>query len=288
MQPPTRQGVLFMLLSAGAFSIMTVFVKLAGERLPSQELVVARAVISLVLSWAMLRRAGVSPWGHNKLWLWIRGALGFAGLSCVYGAVTHLPLAEATVLHHLHPAFTAILAGVFLREQVTRKVLLAIGMSLFGVVLVARPAFIFGSTAGSLDPLWVMVAIGGAFCSAAAYVVVRRLSSEEDPLVIVFYFPLVTLPAALPTMLPNFVWPEGIEWLLLLGIGLATQVGQVNLTRGLTVLPAAQGTTLSYIQVVFAAIWGIAIFHEKPDIGTIIGGTVIIASSIWVARDRSA
>ena len=277
-----------MILSAFAFSVMTVLVKLAGERLPSQELVVARALISLILSYALLRQARVSAWGHDKLWLWIRGGLGFAGLSCVYGAVTHLPLAEATVLQYLHPAFTAVLAGLVLGETLSRRLVLATGVSLVGVLLVARPAFLFGDRAAALDPFWVAVAIGGAMCSAAAYVVVRRLSQTEDPLVIVFYFPLVTVPAALPTLLPDFVWPEGVEWLLLLGIGLTTQIGQVSLTRGLTVLPASRGTALSYLQVVFAAAWGVLIFHEKPDVWTLSGGALVILSSIWLARERAA
>ena len=287
MQTRQRQGAWLMVQSALAFSVMTVFVKLAGERLPSQELVVARAIISLVLSYALLRRAQVSPWGHDKLWLWIRGGLGFAGLSCVYGAVTHLPLAEATVLQYLHPAFTALLAGLVLGETLSRRLILATGVSLIGVLLVARPEFLFGDQATPLDPFWVAVAIGGALCSASAYVVVRRLSRSEDPLVIVFYFPLVTVPAALPTLIPNFVWPEGVEWLLLLGIGITTQIGQVSLTRGLTILPASRGTSLSYLQVVFAAAWGVLIFHEKPSAWTLAGGTLVILSSIWVARERA-
>jgi len=282
-----QRGALLMMLSALAFSLMTVLVKLAGERLPSQEIVAARALVSLVLSWSLLRAAGVSPWGVNRKWLWFRGVLGFAGLSCVYAAVVHLPLAEATVLQYLHPAITAALAGVFLREAVSPRLFLATVVSLLGVVLVARPASLFGATADSLDPLWVAVAIGGATFSAAAYVVVRRLSAQENPLVIVFYFPLVTLPAAALTIGSDFVWPEGIEWLWLLGIGIATQVGQVSLTRGLTVLPAAQGTALSYLQVVFAAIWGVWFFGEALDAWTIAGGALVLVSSIQVARRRS-
>jgi len=280
-----QRAALMMMLSALAFSVMTVFVKLAGQRLPSQELVVARAIVSLVLSWSLLRAAGVSPWGQNKRWLLLRGVLGFAGLSCVYAAVTHLPLAEATVLQYLHPPITAILAGVFLRERISRHVGVATALSLLGVVLVARPAFLFGANPGSLDPFWVGMAIGGAFFSAAAYVVVRKLSKGgEDPLVIVFYFPLVTVPAAVPTMLPNFVWPEGSEWLLLLGIGVATQIGQVSLTRGLAVLPAATGTAFSYLQVIFAALWGVLVFGDRPDALAIAGGALVIGSALWLAR----
>lgn len=282
-----QRGASLMMLSALAFSVMTVLVKLAGERLPSQEIVVARAIVSLVLSWSFLRRANVSPWGDDKLWLWIRGGLGFAGLSCVYGAVTHLPLAEATVLQYLHPPITALLAGVFLGEAITRRIWLSTALSLLGVVLVARPALLFGDSGQSLDPFWVAIAVAGAAFSAAAYVVVRRLSQHEDPLVIVFYFPLVTVPAAIPTMLPSFIWPEGFEWILLLGIGLATQLGQVSLTRGLAVLPAAQGTALSYLQVVFAAIWGVVIFGEQPDVWTLVGGSLVLLSAIGLARSRA-
>ncbi len=284
-----QRGALMMMLSALAFSVMVVLVKLAGERLPSQELVVARAIVSLMLSWSLLRRAGVSPWGRDKRWLWIRGALGFAGLSCVYGAVTHLPLAEATILQYLHPAITALLAGVFLGEAISRRVIAATAASLVGVLLVARPPLLFGGGAAPLDPFWVGIAICGATCSAAAYVVVRKLSqSGEDPLVIVFYFPLVTIPLALPTMLPNFVWPEGTEWLLLLGIGFATQIGQVSLTRGLSVLPAAQGTALSYLQVAFAIIWGAVVFGEIPDALALAGGALVVGSAFWLARSKPA
>jgi drug/metabolite transporter (DMT)-like permease len=283
-----HRGVLLMISSALAFSVMTMLVKLAGERLPSQEIVVARAFVSLVLSWSLLRRAGVSPWGHDRKWLWIRGGLGFAGLSCVYAAVTHLPLAEATVFQYLHPPITAILAGLFLGETLTRRLLTATGLSLVGVVLVARPSVVFGSTVESLDPLWVAVAIGGATFSAAAYVVVRKLSRSEDPLVIVFYFPLVAFPAAIPTMWPGFVWPRGLDWLWLLGIGLATQVGQVTLTRALALMPASQGTALSYLQVVFAGLWGLLVFEETPDPLAILGGALVVASSIWLARSAQA
>ena len=259
-------------------------VKLVGERIPSSEIVVARAAVSLGLSWSLLARAGVSPWGQDRVWLWIRGGLGFAGLSCVYAAVTHLPLAESTVLQYMHPSMTAVLAALFLGEALSRRLVGATLASLGGVLLVARPAILFGDASDALDPLWVLVALGGAFFSASAYVVVRRLSRTENPLVIVFYFPLVTLPLGIPIMLPDFVMPEGIEWLLLIAIGVMTQIGQVSLTRGLTILPAAQGTALSYMQVVFAAGWGWLVFADQPALLTIVGAVIIVLASFVAGR----
>ena len=193
---------------------------------------------------------------------------------------------HAAVAEHL--TLGDVVAAVRLEARVVHLldlVALATVASLTGVVCVAKPAFVFGGGAASLDPFWVAMAIGGAFFSAAAYVVVRKLSKGgEDPLVIVFYFPLVTVPAAVPTMLPDFIWPEGTEWLLLLGIGIATQIGQVSLTRGLAVLPAATGTAFSYLQVIFAAAWGVLFFGERPDTLAIAGGLLVIGSALWLAR----
>lgn len=280
-----RRGALLMMFSALAFSGMTVFVKLAGQRIPSQELVVARAAISLGLTGWMLSHAGVSPWGRQKGLLWLRGLLGFGGLSCVYAAVTRLPLAEATVLQFLHPPITAVLAGLFLGERLSPRIGGVMALSLMGLLLVTKPSWLFAETVTTLSPVGVTAAIGGAVFSAAAYVVVRRLAQAgEHPLVIVFYFPLVTLPAALPTLGTDFVWPRGIEWLWLLGIGVTTQIGQICLTRGLAVLPAADGTTLSYLQVVFATLWGALVFGESPDALAVLGGSLVIGSALWLAR----
>ena len=122
-------------------------VKLAGERIPSQEIVLARSLVSLVISYGLLRRANVPPWGHDRGGLWLRGLTGFAALSCVYAAVTHLPLADATVIHYLNPAFTALLAGVLLGERISAGSVIATTLCLVGVVLVAKPEALFGAGA---------------------------------------------------------------------------------------------------------------------------------------------
>src|SRR5210317_999984 len=86
------------------------------------------------------------------------------------------------------------------------------------------------------------------------------------------------------TLSGHFIWPEGHEWWLLLGIGVATQVGQVSLTRGLALLPAAHGTALSYLQVVFATLWGLLIFAERPDSWAVMGGGLVVAGAFFLAR----
>jgi drug/metabolite transporter (DMT)-like permease len=264
-----------MVLSALAFSLMVVGVKQVGERLPIGEVVLARALVSLVLSYGMVRRLGVDPWGRRRGLLVLRGLVGSAALFCVYAAVMHLPLAAATVLQYLYPTFTALLAWLLLGERLGRRVLLAMGLGWLGVLLVAQPA-----ASSALPAAWVAVAVAGALLTAVAYVSVRSLAESEHPAVIIFYFPLVALPMSLPLVLLDPVLPTPGEWLWLLGVGVFTQVGQVGLTRALTQLPAARATAISYVQVGFAALWGWWIFGETIDLPTATGAALILMATL--------
>ena len=147
-------GMRYMILSAFGFSIMAVCVKFAsGQGIPVLEIVAARAFISLLLSYIDVRRKGISLLGHKKLLLLSRGSVGALALMCVYYAITHMPLAEATVLQYLHPMFTAILALMFLKERIHVSVLLSIVFSFIGLL------FIAGILPGLLGVILYLVAV---------------------------------------------------------------------------------------------------------------------------------
>jgi drug/metabolite transporter (DMT)-like permease len=279
-------GVRAMLWSALAFSVMSALVKVAGERLPSVQIVLVRGVITLALSYWAVRRAGLAPWGNDRKWLLARGLLGSAGLHCYYFAVTRLPLADATVIQLTNPLMVAVAAAVFLREPLRRVDLTAILLGITGVVLVSRPTVLFGAGDRALDPLGLAVAIAGAIFSAAVYVVVRRLRATEHPLVVVLQFPLLTVPLTLPFALPVWVWPTPLEWAVLLGIGVATQLGQVKMTQALHLEPAGRATAVSYVQILFAILLGIAFFAETPTEWTIAGALSIVVGTLIVARSQ--
>lgn len=280
-------GLRYMMLSALSLSVMAAFVKALGRQLSLHQVVFSRSVVTLLLSYWMLRRAGVAPWGHARWWLVLRGLLGFVGLNCLFFGITRLPLAEATVLQYLYPVFIALLAVPLLGERPSLLLLASLAVSTLGVVVVARPGFLSGD-GGSLDGLATAVAIAGAFFSGAVYVVVRRLSQREHSLVIVFYFPLVALPLSTPSAVATWVWPTALEWLLLLGVGLSTQAAQVTLTRGLQSESATRASSVSYLQIVFAALWGWLLFGERPHAWTWAGALLVFAGTVLATRARGA
>lgn len=271
-----------MLSASLAFSVMSALAKLAGERLPTSELVLARGVVTLAMSAWSIRRAGMGFAGKRKDLLILRGLFGLGGLSCYFYAVTHLPLADATVLHFTNPVLSAIAAALVLRERFGRAEALGALACLAGVVAIARPSFLFGGA--SLDRSAVGIALLGATFAACAYVTVRKLRSSDDPRVIVFYFPLVVVPGTLPFAIPAWVWPSAREWLALLALGVATQIGQVQMTRALHLESTARATTVSYAQVLFAFGFGLALFGEVPTLASIAGAAAIAAGVIGVAR----
>jgi drug/metabolite transporter (DMT)-like permease len=272
------RGLLYMAASAFGFSAMSTLVKLASARLPIGEIVFARALVTLVLSFVLVRQAGLSPWGNRPLPLMFRGLLGFGGLTSLYIALSRLPLADTTTLQNVTPLLVAVLAWWLLDERIGWSTAIAIGCGLVGVALVVHPS------GTGLDPLGVVAALSGVVCSSFAYVTVRKLSRTEHPLVIVLYFPLVATPLALPWMLVSFEMPQPIDWLLLVAIGAATQIGQVFMTLALSIERAGRATTIGYLQVALAMAWQLIVFGEPPGAWTIAGASLIVGSTVVIAQ----
>ena len=289
--PPPRAtsafspGLRYMALGAFWFSLMSLGVKLAGQRLPSMQIVFVRAAITLGLSYWLVRRAGLALPGNRPRMLLVRGLFGSVALICFYFSLVHLPLADATVIQYTNPVFTAVLAVWILGERMPPAAIALVAASLVGVLMVARPGFLAGG-GEPIEPLYVAIALVGAIGSAAAYVTVRLLRDTDHPLIVVFYFPLVTVPLTLPFVIAGWTWPTPWEWVVLLGVGASTQIAQVYMTRGLQLETAGRATSVGYLQIVFAAVWGLLVFGEVPDAWSIAGAGVIIVSTLLLARTR--
>ena len=276
-----------MLTGTVFFSVMSVFAKLAGERLPTMELVLARVVVTLVMSWWAIKSLGLYPWGNNRKLLLMRGFAGFMGLSCYFYAINHLPLADATVIQFCNPMLAALIAVFALREPLRGTDVIATVLSMAGVVLVAQPTFLF-ARGTPLDPVAVVIGIVGAIFSAISYVVIRRLGSTEHHMVVVFYFPLVTGPASLPLLaVEGVVLPQGIEWVFLLGIGVAAQLGQIEITKGYKLETAGRASGVTYLQIVLAYAWGILLFGEYPNALSVLGAILVVLGVLSVTRRAS-
>ncbi len=274
-----KKGIRYLLGSGLAFSLMSVCVKAIGVRIPVPELVFVRAAISLIITRLLLFKNKINPWGYQKRLLLLRGLMGTIALFCIFKALTILPIATATVIQYIYPTFTAICAYFILKENIYRKIIFSIIIGWIGVILVTQPEWSTNSNVIE-SVIAIAIAILGALMTSIAYICVRKLSEKEDPLVIIFYFPLVSLPLSLPFIINDFVLPTGLDWCWIIGIGLFTQIGQLCITEGLRLIPAGQATSLNYSQVIFSSIWGIFIFKEAITKEIFLGGFCVLISTI--------
>ncbi len=274
-----QKGIRYLIGSGLAFSLMSVCVKEIGVRIPVSELVFARAAISLVITRLLLLKSNINPWGYQKKLLLIRGLFGTIALFCIFKALTILPIATATVIQYTYPTFTVICAYFILKEYIYKTIVFSIILGWIGIILVTQPEW--ATNSNILESLIaIAIAILGALMTSLAYICVRKLSAKENPLVIIYYFPLVSIPISLPFIFNDFVLPTGIDWIWIIGIGLFTQIGQLCITEGLRLIPAGQATSLNYSQVIFASIWGIFIFQEAITKEIILGGLCVLISTI--------
>ena len=171
-----------------------------------------RSLVSIGLT-GLPWHGGSIPWEQPTLAL-LRGICGSIALLCFFEAITSLPLASATVLQYTYPTFTAGAAWLLLGERLRRRIGIAVVLGWIGVVMVIQPEWLGAGQVGlAMQP--AMTALGGALFTALAYVCVRRLSTKEHPLVIILYFPLVSIPLTLPMVIQNGVWPwdwTGLVW----------------------------------------------------------------------------
>lgn len=278
-------SVWYMLISALGFSLMAACVKeVSGLGIPVLEIVAARAIVSAIISYADIKRKNIPLWGHNKVLLIARGTVGSFALMFVYYTVTTLPLAEATLLQYLHPVFTAILALFFLKETIQRSTIACIVISLLGLFIILQPNLAQPNlqlSSGVQYP-WLSISAGvlGAFGSAVAYVIVKKLTKTDDSSVIIFYFPLVAFPISMIMLGSDFVVPSLAATGLLILVGIFTQVGQVGLTKALHSADANKATAYAYVQVLFSVFIGWVYFSEVPMATTIMGGGLIMVGAL--------
>ncbi|MHA6250183.1 DMT family transporter [Pontibacter sp. CAU 1760] len=273
------KGVKYMLLSTLFFSLMNVCVKLVAH-IPAAEVILFRSVISLVISYAYLRRANVSVWGNNKVWLVARGVAGASALILFFNTLQHIPLATAATVQYMSPIFSAVLGLFIVKERVRPWQWFFFLLSFAGVLVIE-------GVETSVDTFYLWVGVLSSVFTGLAYAIVRKLNTQEHPLVIIFYFPLVALPAVGLYALFHWVQPEGWDWALLLLVGLLTQLGQYYMTMSYQSEEISKVASLNYIGIIYALFLGYALFGELFHAGAYAGMGLVLLGVVLNMRYKN-
>ncbi|KAL9958165.1 hypothetical protein ACROYT_G035141, partial [Oculina patagonica] len=285
---PTRNGIAFLgivltIIASLFFSVSALMVKLA-ESIPSLEVTFFRLTIQLAFSLAAMvsfKDEFIYPWKQSK-YLLLRGVTGTMAMFFVIYAVKHMPLADAKVIFYTSPVFTAILGRIFLKESVSKFDVIAMVLSIGGVVLIGRPTFLFGSLdkTSSSKQAWVptLVAVNAAIFTAISVILTRKMSQEVGTRVVVFYFALVgSIISFAGPWISGFKYPAygTHDTLYILASGALSYCGQLIVTKALTMEKALVVSLVHTIGIAFSFILQLIVLDVIPN-GLSIGGAILV------------
>jgi len=281
MRARTKAAV-YMVLSAFAFAVMGGFVKLAPA-VSLADKVAVRNLVTLFIAAVLVvrRRCPLLGQRRNRIALLARSLLGIGGVVCYFYAIDHLLLANATMLTRLSPFFAGVFAALFLREPLSRRLLLAMAVGLAGGMCVLKPRL-------DLDLMPALVGFGSAVFAGAAYAVLRYLGNREPPETIVLHFSLCSVLCMLPFVLVDLRRPSPRELGWLLGIGVTAALGQLLLTAAYRHAPTAEVSVYGDSMILFAAVIGLLFWGEVPDTLSLLGGALIMAGGVTAFLSPSA
>ncbi|MBB5720661.1 drug/metabolite transporter (DMT)-like permease [Loktanella ponticola] len=279
---PNAKGALFALGAFAIFSSHDVIIKILGGFYSPIQIVFFSVLLSFPLATVMLMsdaRAGTlipkHPW-----WLALRTGAAVATGVCAFYAFSVLPLAQVYAIIFASPLMITVLAIPVLGEKVRLRRWVAVLVGLVGVIVVLRP----GSTELTLGHAAALItAMGGAITA----IVVRKIGSEERPVVMLLY-PMVVNFIVMAMLLPLVYVPMPIGHLGMLGgVAAFAWFAQRMIITAYQNGEAAIIAPMQYSQIIWASVYGFAFFGEVIDMNTAIGAGIIIASGLYIVLRES-
>lgn len=269
-------GALWMLVAGFFFGCMGVFVKLGAEYFSHIELVFYRALIGLLMIYAVIRQQGLSlatPYLKQHLW---RGVSGTIALMLYFYCITVLPLATAVTLNYTAPLYFTILTMLAFKEHFRPALSSAILLGFCGVVLLLHPTL----AQDQLIP--GLIGLISGFLAGIAYLNVKQLGLRGEPeWRVVFYFSLIAAISSGGGMLLGTIHPITMPGLfILLGLGSTATLAQLAMTRAYRTGKMLVAGSLSYSTVIFASIFGMILWGEALPLMGWIGMGLIIAGGV--------
>lgn len=269
------KGIFFIVLSAFAFSLMSLCVRKSGELPFMQKALFRNSVATVAAFCVLLKNKSFRIEKGNLPALLMRSVTGTLGLVLNFYAIDHMNVADASILNKLAPFFAMIFSAIIIKEKPSGWDWALVGVAFIGAVFVAKP------TGEITDVIPALAGVLGGLGAGIAYAYVRLLSKKgQSAEMTVFFFSAFSVLFVLPFALMNFQPMELGQVLWLLGAGAAASVAQFSLTVAYKYAPAKDISVYDYSQVLFTAIWGMAFLSEFPDGWSLFGYAIIIGAAV--------
>lgn len=278
-----NRGLVFAMLSSLMFSFMNVLVKKASHTLGTGEIIFVRSVISIFMI-LLIMRIGKIKFSHkDRGTLIFRGVVGGMSMCLIFLAVSGMHLGDASILQQLSAFFVLIISAIYLKEKLPSHTIMPLIIIVLGTCLILRP-WEYNSFS-----VYALFAIASAFTGAVVYTTIHKLfeNGGHTSWEVIFYLFLCSVFIGLAMMYNNHHMPTRYEWFLLLGIALTSLFGQNFMTQAYEFANQVLVSFVMYLGVFFNALWGYVFFGEIMHTLSIIGGVLVIGSSIYLSHKKA-
>lgn len=281
---PTTRGLLWTVGAGLFFTLLNALMRAlaqAVDPMQSQFLRYAMGLLVLlpVVLWRGPRHYRPKSIG-GQFW---RGAFHSAGLVLWFLALPRIPLADMTAIGFTTPLFIMIGARLFFGEPMRWERWLATGLGFAGVLIVVGPRLGIGGSSGGSE-WWHLVMLASAPLFAGSFLLTKALTRHETAGVILLWQSITVTLFSLPLALATWGPVTPLQWIGFLMCGLLGSAGHYCVNRGLAAADISATQSAKFLDLVWSAFFGFAFFGDVPTETTLIGGSVIAAATLWVAR----
>lgn len=277
--------MLWMAATGALFIVLNTIMKRLAQDLDPWLVGFLRYLMGAIVMLPPALRLGTRAlWPRAPKLQFVRGAFHAGGMLLWFAALPMVSLPDLTAIGFSGPIFVCLGAVLFLRERMTGARWAAVLTGFAGVLFVLQP-WQGGGFGGISRGLLLMLASAPVF--AGSFLVAKVLTRHERPAIIVLWQHLWVSALLAPFMASAWTLPSAAQWLALLACGFAGAGGHYCMTRAFRVADVSAVQSVRFLELVWAALLGYFVFASVPSPGTVIGGAVILASTLWLARHEA-
>ncbi len=271
-------GVFFIILSAIGFSTLQMLVKLLPDVSLASKLFFRNIIITMITGFVIkVRGLKFDVEKEDRKLLSLRIVTGTISLAFSFYTLKFITLADSTILQKLSSVIMLVISHYFFDEKFTKYHLIGLITAFFGVIFIIKPV-------SSSINIGYILAIFSAILTAISYSSIRAIGRRGnlDPMLIVFYFSLISCMVFLPFMLMSIPSITSRHLYLLIAIGIFGSIGQYGITFAYKFASSKEVGVFEYSQVIFSSLLGIVFLNEIPDIYSVIGYLLIVLAGVGI------
>lgn len=271
------RGLLLFMAAVAGWALMDAAAKYLSASYPVAQIAWARFAFHFAMALLLLGRMRLASLGASKrMPLQIARSFCLLGATVLFfGGLRYLPLAEAVAIYYVSPMMLTALSALLLRERVGIRRWGAVFVGFFGVLLIVRPG-------GEIFEWAALLPLGSALCFAFYQLTSRLLSRDLPPASAMFYVALSGTLVLSVVVVFDWVPPTPLGWGLMIGLGVVGYWSHLCMVKAFEYVSASEVAPYGYVDLVWAALLGLALFGAFPGAASVAGMAVIVTSGLYI------